>query len=142
GRFEHVNPAFAQLTGFTAQELMGRDLSALLSLEARVLFRRQYRRFIASGEGLDAEWTVLDKQGGARVLLAQACRITGPEGGLHSITCVLDITERQAREQLQREKNRVLAQLASSDSLTGLHNRRYILDSLREILLTAARYDR
>lgn len=142
GLFEYVNHAFQQFCGYNFGELLGTHISSMVPVESRTELAGQYRRFITSGDGLCGEWPLLDNNGGKRVVKAEACRIMGPDGRYQAITLFVDITERKALEHELREKNRVLAQIASSDSLTGLYNRRFTLEALRKALLSAERYDR
>ncbi len=142
GRFEHTNPAFQRLFGYTGEELIGREFTRLAPAESRVELARWVRACITSGEAQRGEWSLLDSEGAPRDVLAESCRISGADGAYRTITFIVDITERKALESELREKNRVLTRMAAADSLTGLYNRRRTLEGLRKMLRTANRYDR
>lgn len=142
GRFEHVNPAFQRLFGYTDEELIGREITQLAPAETRAKLAAWQRACIATGEAARGEWSLVDSEGVVRDVLAENCRVSGADGRYRTVTLVVDISERKALECELREKNRVLARMVAVDSLTGLNNRRRTLETLRQRLRSAQRYDR
>lgn len=142
GRFEHVNPAYQQLSGYTAAELVGQLLTLVVPEEARAEIAERHRRFIETGQEPRSEQQLVTRDGKPRVVLSESCRISGPDGRYRRISFVIDITARKLLEQKLEERNRELEEMVSTDSLTGLCNRRRILDIMHERVEVARRYGR
>jgi diguanylate cyclase (GGDEF)-like protein/PAS domain S-box-containing protein len=86
--------------------------------------RERQRRCIAGLEPYSTEFRMLTSDGGWKWILSQARIVAWDENGipLRIIGTHLDITERKNLE-------RRLAELATTDELTGLSNRRHFLES-------------
>lgn len=128
-----VNPAFTRLTGYTPEEVMGRN-----------------PRFLAAGrtppETYVALWQSLNerghwcgelwdhhKDGSVHPMLATMSVIRDPAGKLTNYTAsFVDISERKAEEMR-------IERLAHHDTLTGLHNRFSLHLRLEQALLAARR---
>ena len=132
----HVNPAFEQLTGYRASEVLGRN--------CRLLQRDDHDQ-----PGVEAIRLALAEQREARVLVRNY-RKDGQmfwndfhlapvrdESGLltHFVGVLTDASERQHYEEQ-------LAYRATHDELTGLPNRQLLQDRLQQAILNAERYGR
>lgn len=142
GCFEHVNPAYQQLSGYGAEELVGQPFALLLPQESLAAMAARHRRFIETGHEPRGEFQLVTRDEKLRVVLAESCRITGPDGRYRRITFVVDITARKVLEQKLQVRNRELEEMASTDGLTGLFNRRRILELMQERIDVAKRYKR
>ena len=93
-----------------------------------------YDRSAESGERLDAELRMTTAQGKEIWVRALAAPRPEADGSVHWDGILLDVTDRKELEsQLRR--------LATTDSLTGLWNRRHFIDTVRNEILRARRHD-
>lgn len=149
GIFEHVNPAYERLYGYTAAELLGQHFTIVVPPENREMLRRLHDQFIAGGRAIGEEWQVIARDRSRRHVLANACRVVGADGRYRKVTFVTDITDRhrmeadiaQANAELA-EANLRLAHLAAHDALTGLPNHRRTQELLVQAVEIAERYER
>ena len=124
GRFEYVNPAYANMLGYPPEYILGRSpFEFTYTEDLAVLEQARSRR--AAGEKSTYE-TKLKRADGTPIF----AHITGAprlQGGKHagSITVVTDLSERKKLEQALRD-------LATRDELTGLYNRRAFNTILEE----------
>ncbi len=100
GVYRYVNPAFARITGYTAEELVGRSPDVLYHPTNRPKIRQHVRRCLA-GEVDEAHYEarLVTKAGEVRTVEVLDSRLTY-RGEPAVIGTILDITERR---QLQRE---------------------------------------
>jgi diguanylate cyclase (GGDEF)-like protein/PAS domain S-box-containing protein len=132
----YVNPAFEQMTGYTAAEMLGRNCRILQGqdrAQAGVLAIREAMR------GQHEVRTILRNYRKDGVMFCNEFRLApvrDDAGALtHYVGVLTDVTERQHAEEQ-------LAHRATHDELTGLPNRRLLLDRLQQAILHAARYGR
>ena len=131
GRITYVNPAFCEMVGFTAQELLGYSTTAPASApywppeRVEEYRQRQAHRFAGSvppREGFESEFMRKD---GTRfpVLIIEAPLINAQ--GLHTgwMSAVLDISEQRRVEELSRasqERLQATARLATVGEMASL----------------------
>ena len=131
-----VNQAFQDITGYTAEDVVGRNPNILRAEKKSKLFYEEmwatvFREGKWSGEMLDKR-----KDGKIYPKWLTITAVTAPDGTLtHYVGSFFDITERKKAEE---EINR----LAYFDPLTGLPNRRLLLDRLQHALAASARNGR
>ena len=131
-----VNRAFQDITGYTAEEVIGRNPNILRAERKPKSFYEEmwatiFREGKWSGEMLDKR-----KNGEVYPKWLTITAVTAPDGTLtHYVGSFFDITERKKAEE---EINR----LAFFDALTGLPNRRLLLDRLQQALAASARSGR
>lgn len=149
GTFEHVNPAYEHLYGYTSADLLGQHFTLVVPPEHREELRHLHDRFIARGDQIREEWEVVTRDRSRLTVLADACRVEGADGRYRKVTFVLDITERRRMEADLAQANAELAQanlrlahLAAHDSLTGLPNHRRSHELLVQAIEVAERYGR
>jgi diguanylate cyclase (GGDEF)-like protein/PAS domain S-box-containing protein len=134
-RIDDVNPAFSELTGFSQDELLGRDLiDDLVHPSNRQLAMRELER-LASGavEVLNGESRLLRK-GGADVWVQISFAPLGRVDGVSELVVqVQDISDRKRHEG-------ELRYLADHDPLTGLVNRRRFVEELGRMAANAYRH--
>ena len=105
GRFETVNDAFCALTGYTRDELTGREAFDLAPPEQREEHWSTYRAQVARGERDHGEFEGVAKDGARGTGLSTSVQITGPDGRPRHLSFVIDITERKRAEEQVREAN-------------------------------------
>jgi len=131
-----VNQAFQDITGYTAEEVIGRNPSILRAEKKPLaLYEEMWATIFRDGK-----WSgeMLDKRKNGEIYpkWLTITAVTAPDGTLtHYVGSFFDITERKKAEE---EINR----LAFFDSLTGLPNRRLLFDRLQHALSASARSGR
>ena len=125
-----VNDAFAQMHGYTRDEMLSMNLRDLDTPETLPELAARLERIFA-GESLTFEVTHYHKDG--RVLILEVSSSLIAVGGERVIQAFhRDITERRQTEELVRE-------LAYYDPLTGLANRMLLKDRLTQSMLAGQR---
>lgn len=142
-RVEWVNEGFTRLTGFTLEEVKGKNPGQLLqgvgSDPATIELMRQR---IACREGFDVEIVNYNKTGQQYWLAIEARPIQDTHGHVSKFIAIeSDITERKRREEQLAalnaelsEKHQVMEHRAFHDSLTGLPNRASILRTIQQVI--------
>jgi len=134
GRITLFNPALEMLTGWSADEVVGRLFCDVLVVPHEVEPAQDcIRRAFTLGEVAPQEGDWLDRWGGHRRVFIQLSVTRGPEGAPTAMVCVgFDVTE-------QRRLEAQLRVTARTDVLTGLANRQALNDALRVELSESAR---
>lgn len=137
GTISYWNNAAVKIFGYSGEEAIGKNLHRLLAPERyRAGQENVFARFRETGEGSMigkiSEIKSLHKNGGEFPieLSLSAVKI---RGRWSAIAIVRDITERRRSEEM-------LLQLATTDTLTGIFNRRYFSASLETEIKRAQRY--
>jgi diguanylate cyclase (GGDEF)-like protein/PAS domain S-box-containing protein len=136
GEIESFNTAATQIFGYTAGEVIGKNITMLMPGEMHSAHQQGMQRYLAGGaprvlgrQGIELPGL---KQDGTVFSLALTVNEIVLERGRIFVGIVRDITERKQLE----EK---LTFLAQNDTLTGLANRAMFMDKLTEASLRANR---
>lgn len=132
GTILSVNPAFTQITGYTADEAIGQTPRLLKSNHHDdAFYAAMWRSVETTGEWKGELW---NRRKGGEVFLESQCirRVHGEEGAIHYVAVFNDITE-------QWHKDKRIEYLAFHDSLTGLANRSLLGDRLRHAIALGER---
>ncbi|GAB5476965.1 MAG: hypothetical protein Marn2KO_04320 [Marinobacter nauticus] len=130
---EFVNPAFTQLTGYTAEEVIGRSPDLLSSgRHDSEFYRRMWNSLETHGYWRGEIWN-RRKTGELYLELLTITAITDDDGNTtHYAGLFTDITQNRRNEEQIR-------QLAYYDALTGVPNRRLLEDRLEHAIRHAHR---
>jgi diguanylate cyclase (GGDEF)-like protein/PAS domain S-box-containing protein len=131
GRLLSVNPAALRLTGLSANGVIGHNLGDLVTDVTRAEFPRYLERIDHQGEDAGLMF-VRARDGRELVWQFRNVKVTEPGQPPYVLGHAQDVTAlREAQEQLR--------QLAMTDELTGLHNRRGLFVNGSRILGEAVR---
>ncbi len=114
----YVNPAFTQITGYEADEVMGKTPRFLQGVETSQATRVMIREALAAKKPVHVEILNYHKTGRPYWLELSIVPVLDDEGDVANYVAIeVDITERKTAEQ-------EIARIAMEDHLTGLANRR------------------
>lgn len=133
GAIEYVNPAFVQVTGYSALEVMGQSPAILNSDRHKASFFDEMWRTIRGGEIFRDVVANQGKDGRLIYVQKTITPIRDPDGAVVSFASIdKDVTEsRCAQERIEF--------MALHDNLTGLANRVKLKDRLRHAITSAER---
>ncbi|WP_096780340.1 EAL domain-containing protein [Zobellella denitrificans] len=128
-RYQYANRRVCELFGVTPAQILGQSDERFFDAETCALLQQNDLRVLQQGERVAGEEVNgLSRNGERRTFLSVKLPLRRPDGRIHALCGIsTDITEYR---RLQEE----LHQLAFFDSLTGLANRRLLLDRLRHAL--------
>ncbi len=128
-----VNEAFERRNGYRRHEVLGRSLRLLRGPETEVAVLAKINEAMAHNEAVRAELLNYTKSGEAYWVETDLVPFTDKAGvNTHWVAVERDITERKKSQD-------DIHQLAYYDVLTGLPNRRMLMDSLEQLLASSRR---
>jgi diguanylate cyclase (GGDEF)-like protein/PAS domain S-box-containing protein len=128
-----VNPAFTEITGYGAAEVIGRDPKLLASGQHdKAFYQALWQRLLADGRW-EGEVVNRRKNGAAYVEWLKISRIADAQGRPRRYVALFsDVTEKKRKEE-------VVWHQANFDTLTGLPNRQLLEDRLEQVIAQAHR---
>lgn len=130
-RYQYANRKVCELFGVARDQLIGRDDSLFFDTATRARLRENDLRVLEQGERVAREELNMLARGEQRSFISVKLPLRRPDGRVYALCGIsTDITEYR---QLQQD----LHQLAFFDPLTGLANRRLLLDQLRRALVAS-----
>jgi len=143
GKMEYVNAKFIQLTGYTGEELIGKNPRMLSAGLTSAETYEDLWRTILSG----CEWhgDLFNKRKNGKVYQESLFikPIKNGDGKMtHFVGAWQDITERNNIEEELKKQSKEFEKLSKTDYLTGQYNRRHILTELEKEVERAERYGR
>jgi diguanylate cyclase (GGDEF)-like protein/PAS domain S-box-containing protein len=124
GEIEYVNHAFTKMTGYESAETIGKNPRLLKSGKTRLTTYHEMWQSLLNGQRWKGEFVNLRKDCSEYIVSSSITPVRKSNGTIsHYVAVEEDITERKKNEEIIR-------QLAFYDSLTGLPNRRKLLDRL------------
>jgi diguanylate cyclase (GGDEF)-like protein/PAS domain S-box-containing protein len=128
--------------GYAHEEVVGRrHFFELMTPAGQAVFQREFPRFVAQGEIRDVELEMQRKDGSALCVSINASAIRDTAGQfVMSRSTVFDITARKRVENALRDSEAAIRELALTDALTGIANRRRLDEALRAELNRVSRY--
>jgi len=125
---EYVNPKFTALNGYTLDEVRGKTPRILKSNKTPPEIYPELWQTILSGKEWRGEFLNRKKNGELYWEYASISAITDLHGNItHFVSVNEDITARKEAEDKIKRLNAGLEQLAMTDYLTNLYNRRYFM---------------
>ncbi len=133
GVIEYCNPKFYEISGYTTDEVVGRNPSFLGTDHTPEEVHREMWETLKAGEAWHGEFLNRKKNGDYFWVLESISPILDEFGRItHFVAVTHDISERKALEQ-------ELEHQATTDPLTGLSNRTALFSRLEEALNEASR---
>lgn len=133
GRILAVNPAFSDMSGHAAEEILGADPRSMSAEPSDSPLYDEIRTALRSNGFWQGEMRNRRKDGGVYPNWMSVSAVRDTDGTVRNyIISYLDITERKAAEER-------VAHLAHHDMLTGLLNRLSLTNRLEQALATARR---
>ena len=127
-RILRVNRAFTEMTGYAAEELVGKPLRVLKSDHHTADFYSELWESVRRTGGWQGEIRQRAGNGATHVRWLTVSAVKGEDGGVtHYIGTYYDVSERKRAEERIKE-------LAFFDQLTGLPNRALLLDRMRQAM--------
>jgi diguanylate cyclase (GGDEF)-like protein/PAS domain S-box-containing protein len=142
GKFNYINPRFAEIFGYTTSEIQKLGMLDLATEEDQQLVAEQIRKRV-SGEvdRIDYVFHGRRKEGVPVDIEAHGCTLD-LAGRLLLISMVMDITERKQAEAKVLALQDLLREQSIRDGLTGLFNRRYLDETMDREVILAQRHAR
>ncbi len=134
GIIEYVNPRFSEISGYSADEIIGKHSKILQSGQTEKSLYKDLWRTIKSGKNWRGEFRNRKKNG---ELYWQQVSISPIFDDNHIITNFVAIEEDITQRKITEEK---IWHQANFDVLTGLPNRRLLNDRLQQFISHAIRY--
>jgi diguanylate cyclase (GGDEF)-like protein/PAS domain S-box-containing protein len=135
-----VNPATIHLLGYSAQELIKNNISKFI---LRDYFNKDLIDSVEKEGSVKLEMDFIDKSRNA-IVTDTSISILKDESGetVGYVLVAKDIRERKRLISEIEKAKRELEELAVTDPLTGLFNRRYLMLKLKEEFLRSMRYNK
>jgi diguanylate cyclase (GGDEF)-like protein/PAS domain S-box-containing protein len=128
GKIEYVNPKFSAVNGYTLGEVVGKTPRILKSDKTPPEVYVELWQTILSGKEWRGEFLNRRKNGQLYWEFASISAIVDSKGNItHFVSVNEDITARKESEEKIKRLNAGLEQLAMTDYLTSLYNRRYFM---------------
>ncbi|ANG63746.1 hypothetical protein A8C75_15515 [Marinobacterium aestuarii] len=136
GHVTEINDCFEAQTGFGRADIVGRHLSELNCSDEGEEGWENWCQELLSSSGFDGELTLRRKSGGDYLAEVTSTVLRDSRGTItHYVSVLKDVTE-------HRESEAMLHQMAFFDPMTGLPNRRLLLDRLEMVLASGRRHRR
>lgn len=136
GRLRSINQAAQQLWGLAPGELVGKPARLLLEPAQQQQLVDDFERHLRGDEGAllgqRREFHALHRDGRRLIVQAAITEVRHADERLF-VGVINDITEQRATEAALREANARLQQLSATDPLTGLANRRRLMEQLQQL---------
>lgn len=147
GQISYVSPSIQLLRGFSAEEAMAQPLEQIHpqdSLQRSSAYFQQLREDIAAGrepQSFRGELEYLCRDGTTIWTEVLALPVLDAQGRFRQLLGVSrDISERKRFERQLLQANQQLEQLAISDGLTGISNRRHMESLIQQEISRSDRY--
>ena len=139
GEPEYLNPAFVDLFGWTIDELRGKQIPFVPDDQKKITSEKLQALYGAANK-VQFETKRRTKQGDSISVIVSASCIKSLKGEISKLVVILtDITEQKLAKEELNILNLKLTHEATHDFLTGILNRRAIIENLKNELARAQR---
>lgn len=143
GHIEYANPRFTVLTGYQLQEVMGKNTHLLSAGKTRPEVYKNLWDTILAGEVWEGDLCNKRKNGEEFWESISISPIKNTGGAItHFIGIWQDATSRKHAEDDLKRRSHEFENQSITDDLTGIYNRRHILEELDREIERALRYGR
>ena len=133
GMIEYVNSRFSELTGYTSEDVVGKNPKILSAGNTSIETYRELWDSVLSGHRWQGELCNRKKSGETFWESISIAPLKNPEGSVsHFVAVWKDVTEAKRRHEEMVSHSKTLEVQSIRDDLTGLYNRRYILLELEK----------
>ncbi|OHB47643.1 MAG: hypothetical protein A2106_03350 [Planctomycetes bacterium GWF2_40_8] len=133
---QHVNPAFERMTGYTASEVLGKDLEMLVSGQADRAIISTMRGSIDTKDCWQGEIKIRHRKGGTCPFNSSIHILPGQTGQPHNyVTIIRNVVENRDLDKDDRHN-------IQCNLLTGLPNQHLFKDRLEQVLITSKRVNK
>jgi diguanylate cyclase (GGDEF)-like protein/PAS domain S-box-containing protein len=144
GMISYWNSAAERVFGYTAEEIIGRDLHKLLAPKKDYnIFKRKFKSFKKTGKGKGIgrtlEFIALRKDQ-TEFPIELSLSAIKMQDEWHSFGIVRDISKRKQAEEQLRESERKYRELSITDDLTKLYNSRHFYERIQLEMQRTTRY--
>ncbi len=109
GKILDVNNTALEILGYTKDELVGKQISAIYAEESIEKAESVFEKWKLSGKIRDVELAIISKNGDKRWIVLNASSVRDDSGDIaHSVSIQVDITEEKAKEEELTEKKNEL----------------------------------
>lgn len=117
GKLNFVNQAFADLVGYTIEELLNADFTNIVAPEDYELVLSNYRKRQAGEEVPSSyEWRMLHKNG-SRVYVNMSVRLINFKGNIASIGTLKNVTQNKKLDEILRRQRNLLSATAEASNI-------------------------
>ncbi|EIJ42135.1 PAS domain S-box/diguanylate cyclase (GGDEF) domain-containing protein [Beggiatoa alba B18LD] len=120
GCFVRVNPAYCQLYGYQADELLGHCVTDIIPDTKHATWRKRYQALLSQQRETEGEWHIQNRQGKKLDILFTSSCLPQTNGQLLVLTTLIDITE---RKQVEEERSRLFNFSVDMQSISNFQGR-------------------
>ena len=141
GELYYANPALVRLLGAQqVDQVMWRSFLEFIDPAQREFIADNYRRRLAGEAVASVYESSLQTMQGALIDVEISVGLATYHGVTVTVAVVRDIRARKNAERELQRANQELLRLSTTDALTGLYNRRYLMDTMNAEFSRARRY--
>ncbi|CAI9417476.1 hypothetical protein ANOBCDAF_03989 [Pleomorphomonas sp. T1.2MG-36] len=102
GRYISVNPAYAEIYGYSTEDMLGKSFLMVFPEEARAAVLARHQSFLDHGGNLGGEWAVVRRDGTSLTVWSNSVSFPSGRGKPDRLVYVLDITEHKKAQEQER----------------------------------------
>lgn len=127
---QRANQAFIDMSGYHGNELIGRSMLSLRAACPNQLSIEAITEIIGQEQRWQGEQQLLRADGKTLPVHLRISQVKDKLGIMHQVCCVEDLSQ-------QQETKQRIERMAYFDELTGLHNRRFMVDHINQTVARA-----
>ncbi|MGB5853940.1 MAG: EAL domain-containing protein [Oceanisphaera sp.] len=127
---QRANQAFIQMSGYNGGELIGRSMLTLRADNPSLATIESITHHIAQEQSWQGEQQLIRADGQILPVHLRISQVRDKLGIMHQVCSVEDLSQ-------QQEAKQRIEQMAYFDELTGLHNRRFMVDHINQTVAQA-----